>query len=187
MCCRAFTGSKKEKWPFGKGDSALYAGPARQRAPGRGTPSSPAPPQCRLLCWSTSTSKTRCSSAAVCALCTSQAGGDLQGDAVRVSLRGQDKQLCPPWREAFNSHCLAGAHTQVNTYPPTPGDTQGRLPVLFGVENPKPWDATLPPPELKVPAGLCSPNDELAKPPNALAPLLPNRFEVSGERRDMRA
>lgn len=54
------------------------------------------------------------------------------------------------------------------------------IPVLFGAENPKPWDATLPPPELKVPAGFCSPKDELANPPKVLAPLFPNRLEVSG-------
>lgn len=59
------------------------------------------------------------------------------------------------------------------------------VPVLFGEENPKPWDATLPPPALKVPAGFCSPNDELAKPPNVLAPLFPNRLEVSDEMEDM--
>lgn len=52
------------------------------------------------------------------------------------------------------------------------------VPVLLGAENPKPWDATLPPPELKVPAGFCSPNEEPAKLPNVLAPLFPNRLEV---------
>lgn len=57
------------------------------------------------------------------------------------------------------------------------------VPVLFGEEKPKPWDATLPPPALKVPAGFCSPNDELAKPPNVLAPLFPNRLEASDERK----
>ena len=47
------------------------------------------------------------------------------------------------------------------------------------MENPKPWEATLPPPALKVPAGFWSPNDELANPPNVLAPLFPKRLEVS--------
>lgn len=56
----------------------------------------------------------------------------------------------------------------------------GAGPVLFGVENPKPWDATLPPPELNVPVGFCSPKDELPNPPNVLAPLFPNRLEVFG-------
>lgn len=51
------------------------------------------------------------------------------------------------------------------------------------MEKPKPWDATLPPPELNVPAGFCSPNEELVKLPNVLAPLFPNRLEVSGENR----
>lgn len=36
-----------------------------------------------------------------------------------------------------------------------------------------------------MPAGFCSPNDELAKPPNVLAPLFPNRLEVSDEMKDM--
>lgn len=58
------------------------------------------------------------------------------------------------------------------------------VPVLFALENPKPWDATLPPPELKVPEGFCSPNDELAKLPNVLAPLFPNRLEVPEEMKD---
>lgn len=65
------------------------------------------------------------------------------------------------------------SHTQMSM-----GHTCG-VPVLFGVENPKPWDATLPPPELKVPAGFCSPKDELLNAPNVLAPLFPNRLEVS--------
>lgn len=37
-----------------------------------------------------------------------------------------------------------------------------------------------------MPAGFCSPNDELANPPNVLAPLFPNRLEVSAEMRDGR-
>lgn len=84
----------------------------------------------------------------------------------------------------------AGAEPNAGT-PPNPGDppkvgglpntgAAPKPPVLFGVENPKPWDATLPPPELKVPVGFCSPNDELVKPPNVLAPLFPNRLEVFG-------
>ena len=52
------------------------------------------------------------------------------------------------------------------------------------MENPKPWEATLPPPELKVPVGFWSPNEELANPPNVLAPLFPNRLEVSEEKKN---
>lgn len=84
----------------------------------------------------------------------------------------------------------AGAEPNAGT-PPNPGDppkvgglpntgAAPKPPVLFGAENPKPWDATLPPPALKVPVGFCSPNDELANPPNVLAPLFPNRLEVFG-------
>lgn len=84
----------------------------------------------------------------------------------------------------------AGAEPNAGT-PPNPGDppkvgglpntgAAPKPPVLFGVENPKPWDATLPPPELKVPAGFCSPKDELLNAPNVLAPLFPNRLEVFG-------
>lgn len=54
------------------------------------------------------------------------------------------------------------------------------IPALVGLENPKPWDATLPPPELKVPVGFCSPKVEVPY-PKVLAPLFPNKLEVSGE------
>lgn len=84
----------------------------------------------------------------------------------------------------------AGAEPNAGT-PPNPGDppkvgglpntgAAPKPPVLFGVENPKPWDATLPPPELNVPAGFCSPKEELPNPPNVLAPLFPNRLEGFG-------
>lgn len=88
----------------------------------------------------------------------------------------------------------AGAEPNAGT-PPNPGDppkvgglpntgAAPKPPVLFGAENPKPCDATLPPPELKVPAGFCSPKDEPANPPKLLAPLFPNRLEVFGAAED---
>lgn len=50
-------------------------------------------------------------------------------------------------------------------------------PGFVGVENePKPWDATLPAPVLKVPAGFCSPKDDCCPKPKALAPLFPNKL-----------
>lgn len=55
----------------------------------------------------------------------------------------------------------------------------GALPKPLGFvgeeKEPKPWDATLPPPVLKVPLGFCSPNEDCPK-PKALAPLFPNRL-----------
>lgn len=42
-------------------------------------------------------------------------------------------------------------------------------------KDPKPWDATLPPPVLKVPLGFCSPKEVCPK-PNVLAPLFPKRL-----------
>lgn len=48
----------------------------------------------------------------------------------------------------------------------------------MGLENPKPWDATLPPPELKVPIGFCSPKEAVPN-PKLLAPLFPKRVDVS--------
>lgn len=70
--------------------------------------------------------------------------------------------------------------------PPKPGDPPkvGGLPntgaapnppVLLGLENPNPWEATLPP-ALNVPEDFCSPNVALPPKPNDLAPLLPNRL-----------
>lgn len=57
----------------------------------------------------------------------------------------------------------------------------GALPKPLGFageeKEPKPWDATLPPPVLKVPAGFCSPKEDCPK-LNDLAPLLPNRLLV---------
>lgn len=81
----------------------------------------------------------------------------------------------------------AGAEPNAGT-PPNPGDppkvgglpntgAAPKPPVLLGVEKPKPWDATLPPPAVKVPAGFCSPNEEPPKLLKVLAPLFPNRFE----------
>lgn len=49
------------------------------------------------------------------------------------------------------------------------------IPGLVGLANePKPWDATLPAPVLKVPLGFCSPNAVWPK-PKLLEPVLPNR------------
>lgn len=49
-------------------------------------------------------------------------------------------------------------------------------PGFVGVEKePKPWDATLPAPVLKVPLGFCSPKDDCPK-PKVLAPLFPKRL-----------
>lgn len=51
-------------------------------------------------------------------------------------------------------------------------------PGFDGVENePKPWDATLPAPVLKVPVGFCSPKEDCPK-LKVLAPLLPKRLLV---------
>lgn len=53
-----------------------------------------------------------------------------------------------------------------------------KLPAFVGVEKePKPWEATLPPPVLKVPLGFCSPKEDCPK-PKVLAPLFPNRLLV---------
>lgn len=55
------------------------------------------------------------------------------------------------------------------------------VPDFVGVENePKPCEATLPPPVLKVPAGFCSPKEDCPK-PKVLAPLFPNRLLEPGE------
>lgn len=43
-------------------------------------------------------------------------------------------------------------------------------------KDPKPWDATLPPPVLKVPLGFCSPKEACCPNPNVLAPLFPKRL-----------
>lgn len=59
-----------------------------------------------------------------------------------------------------------------------------KVPALFGLENPKPWEATLPPPELKVPVGFCSPKEELPN-PKVFAPLFPNKLEESGEMKNI--
>ena len=42
-------------------------------------------------------------------------------------------------------------------------------------KEPKPWEATLPAPALKVPLAFCSPNAVWPKPKLLLAPPLPNR------------
>lgn len=54
----------------------------------------------------------------------------------------------------------------------------GLVPGLVGVpKEPKPWEATLPPPVVKVPLGFCSllKDDDWPK-LKALAPLFPNRL-----------
>lgn len=56
------------------------------------------------------------------------------------------------------------------------------VPGFDGVENePKPWDATLPAPVLKVPVGFCSPKEDCPK-LKVLAPLLPKRLLVPRRR-----
>lgn len=47
-------------------------------------------------------------------------------------------------------------------------------------KDPKPWDATLPAPELKVPLDFCSPKEACPN-PTGLATVLPNRLGVPVE------
>lgn len=51
------------------------------------------------------------------------------------------------------------------------------VPGLVGVpKEPKPWEATVPPPVVKVPLGFCSLKDDGCAKLKALAPLFPNRL-----------
>lgn len=69
---------------------------------------------------------------------------------------------------------------------PVPAPPLGRsIPGLVGLaKEPKPWDATLPAPVLKVPPGFCSPNDDVWPKPKLLEPVLPNRPAPPGGQRN---